>query len=154
MSSWRLGWSWQRDLLLRSGCLNPQTFALEGADLKKSGLELLLLHGRWGWLLGKVLNAGLPVWQKEESFVFCELCAAELDPSQRAVHLWDQLLSSASAGHFQTVSPLVWDYFSPPCFWRVQPYSTSVELASKQSRNIDNLPNARRGEIADDKVGF
>lgn len=25
---------------------NPQTLALKGADLKKSGLELLLIHGR------------------------------------------------------------------------------------------------------------
>lgn len=32
-------------------------------------------------------------------------------------------------------------------------YSISVELASEQSRNTDNLPNARRRERADDKVG-
>lgn len=89
-------------------------FCSQRADLKEPRLKLVLIHGRWGWLVTKTLHTGLAVWQKITALPFLSAACAEL----HAGCLWEQVPCSAVAGALPSSISLVGVYLSA-CFWRV-----------------------------------
>lgn len=109
----KVSWSWQRNLLSPTGCLNPQAFPLKGADLRKSNLSCC-----WhvaGEAVGKS-TAGRAGSQQNTTVPHSwELCATgSLVPS--ASRSSSQALLQLR--HLQTSIPQGWVHVLPS-FWSI-----------------------------------